>query len=251
VKRIKINRRTFIKTGLIFVPSVMGQVVVPGPIMRTLGSSTSYLQENDLTAGSLPGGWSDQAGTPNWAYDATGLGMIGNTVLELDGTSATDSVDPPTFTGQTDFWMFWQYHPLARPVGGARELFRFLSGTTQVDGCEILTDTSGRLILAHNTINATTTTAMTLNTTYNCWAHWISETVNGANDGVAMICFSTSTTRPSVDGGGNGFISISNGTGLGTVNRVRLTAQFATTAGPQGLYAKFRVDDAAIGNNPP
>jgi hypothetical protein len=208
----------------------------------------SYLVSNDLTGGSLPSGWSDQSGSPNWAYDATGLGMIGNTVLELDGTAATESVDHPAFTDTSDIWVFFQYHSITRP-GSAREIFRFLVSAAQADGCEIQIDASGRLILVNGTISCITATGMTLNTTYNCWVHFKSETSNGAADGLGLSAFSTSTTRPSSDGGGNGYAAITNGTGFTAVDQVRLTAQFSTS-GPRGLYAKLRVDDAEIGNNP-
>lgn len=217
---------------------------------QTLASAgASYLQSNDLTAGSLPGGWSDQAGSPNWAFDATGFGMVGNTVLELDGTAATESVDPPTFSAQSDFWGFFQYYSLTRP-GTLREVARFQVGGAQADGCEIAIDASGRFTLTHGTVQVQTTTGMSLNTTYNVWYHFVSETSNGAANGIALIAFSTSTTRPVADGGGNGFASSAVGTGFTTVDRVRLTSQFATS-GPRGLYAKWRIDDAEIGNNPP
>lgn len=211
-------------------------------------SAATYLLSNDLTAGALPGGWANQAGTPNWAFDATGLGMIANTVLELDGTAATETVDHPAFADTTGIWIFFQYHSLTRP-GTQREIMRFQINGAQADGCELLIDASGRLSMTHGTTTIQTASGMTLNTTYNVWARFQPETSNGALDGIGMVAFSVSTTRPAVDGGGNGFAQSLAATGFSQVDAVRLTAQFSTS-GPRGLYAKLRVDDVEIGNNP-
>lgn len=205
------------------------------------GGGATYLVKQDFEGTGYDNSetWSEAAGDPNEDY--TGTVLAGSQSLLLDGTSATQRTDSPTFASTADAWVYMLIRVTDLPSSTENFITLISTGPVGLFSADI---TSGGNLRVSGSVNsATTVSAMSVDTTYHVWIHYV------AGSGVNAVCsvaFSTDGVRPTT---GNNFTSVSNGSETASLNFVRLRADTGVTF--ICIQDKIRVDDALIGDNPP
>lgn len=223
-------------------------IVVGQPL--TGGAGPSYLinQNFEGTGYDNSETWTE-TGNPDEDYATAPAPLVGSQSLYIDGSAATKSAISPNFGDQLTFSVFFKLHVVTLPGSTGRELIRFLLNGSQSAGSELTVNSTGVLTLTVGTTTISTTTTVSAGTTYNVWVDYTAESPDTALNGVGQVAFSTGTTKPTSDGGGNGYGRRTNMNGELAVDQLWITAQFSTT-GPTWICDKFLLDDVTIGNNP-
>lgn len=216
------------------ISAVDGQTVASG------GGGVTYLLQENFEGTGYELVWTEAAGTPDEDYVPT-PSIEGTQSLRLNGTSATQRTDSPTFSATTETWFYARFRPEALPSSGVHDSIVLRNGTTAM--CTMGVSSTGTLRVTIAGTSANTVGTMTAGTDYHIWIRWVPGT--GAN-AFGSVGFSTDGTRPT---SGNNFVqTAASGTGTLGANNVRLTAP--TGAAPIFIYDKLRVDDVTIGDNP-
>lgn len=236
------NRRKFVKGAVgLFVPATFG-ILVPrarGQVYlqnrraafrpKGGGAAASYLVEEDCEGTGTPSGWSDAA-SPDWDY--TAVPLAGSHSLRMSGT--TQRTTSGSFTATGDIWFYFLFRP--QVIAGCA-ICSFVGPA--VSG-ELRSD--GTLRIGGSVNSAPTTDAMSVDTTYHVWMHYVKGT--GAN-ALFSIAFSTSGTKPTA---GNAFTSATTGSETADCTQMRMQCEGVVSA--TVVFDKLRADDANIGDNP-
>lgn len=187
--------------------------------------------------------WTETGGTPNEDY--TSYVLDGSQSLYMNGASVTPNTDSPNFGDTSEFYFKFYFRPITHP-GGGRRIIRFLINAGIAGSSEIQINNSGQLIIVNGTsANAATPTGMTVGNDYTVWGYFKKGT---GTDGVATIAWAPKTgseTKPTSDGGGNGYSTKTNCNGTSDVDQFRLTAQLSTTA-PEYVMDKLQISTTNI-----
>lgn len=197
------------------------------------GGAPTYLLEQNFDTAGVPTDWNNSGA--NFDYTAT--------VLE-----GTQSLQTPSgsqaFLNEifnlTEFWGYWMLRRVSWAGDPATIFAAYSSGYTSELTVDVAADS---LRVASGTTESTvTTTADT--TTYHVWMHALKGT--GANATVE-VWFSTTTTKPA--DASNGHAKITNGSFDANITAMNWCSLFGGTA--DFIVDKVRIDDVAIGSNPP
>ncbi len=214
-----------------FIASLSAQAAAPG---------ASYLVNQGFEGAGYDNGetWTE-SGTVDEDY--TTETIIGSQTCAVTGIFANTYA---SYSGQTDVWAFTRLRFRTGINGGTtfRNYFYIAdsSGTilasikfANVDGigsaCNVRLETSG-------TESASSASTVDINTSYYVWLHFVS-------GGTCSAHISTSSTRPSADGGGDVYLTKSAGSA--TAARIYLMNVDGIP-----VFDHVLVDDAEIGNNP-
>lgn len=199
---------------------------------------TAYVLKEDFEGSGYQNSWTE-GGTGTVDEDATGLDgaqglMISGTVQQPRTTNTLGSA-----YSSLDYFFLFQMTNI--PAATVRFFEIKDSSGASAAIVSILTDGTLRITPAGG-LNATTTDAMSVNTTNRIWVHY--EKGTGAN-AIGSVAFSTDDTRPL---SGNKFKSSTNGTGTTDVQ----TEVFGRAANATWTIwvDKFRINPS-IGDSPP
>jgi hypothetical protein len=239
--------RTLAFLLLIFfaVPTPAPTVVIRGPRPVVVASSTNYLIKQDFEGAGYDNSetWTE-SGTGTIDEDYTGVVLSGSQSLRLNVSAQTARTISPTFSGQTDCWVYFLFRPATATASGTPSICDLRSGSTFVS--RVSTDTAGKLTVRNGTSGGVTTVGgMTAGVTYHVWMHYTAG--SGAN-GVSAVAFSTDGVRPT---GGNNFAQHTSGNATAGADNLTLGQSVGSgTHTFDFIFDKARVDDATIGDNP-
>ena len=201
---------------LLYVTDLSAQVVLSGPIMRTIPAAggPSYLLEERFEGTGTPSGWTTSGtGTVNYDYASTPAPLAGSESMQLNRSSGTYQVISPSFTAQDDIWVFFRCSPEGNDSSSGTFTF------SQMADVALRVNGSHEIILVHGTVEATSSgVTATQDAHFRIWMHLVTDPVGGGADGVATVYISSSSdTRPVSPvislTSGNGSTQFSNWTG--------------------------------------
>jgi hypothetical protein len=162
-----------------------------------------------------------EGGAPN--EDSTSPILRGAQSLLCDAAEAGKG---PAFA-QTEFYGHVLFQFGVDPPGGTRRLIYFVDSGEVIKGSILLLSTK-YLRGEHGTGAAnSSTTVLSVNTTYHIWWYWKSETEESAADGKLTIWVAPLTTRDKASATQQ--IAITNGTSVETIDKVYLYGIAAET----------------------
>lgn len=202
---------------------------------RNAGGGPSYLLSEDWEGSGTPPGWTHSTGDVDPDYTTT----------VLDGAQSLYVPTPrvatsPDFAPQSELWAYVMFHYLTAPTGASRYALIFRGASNEV----CLAFHFGSALspgARHGSVTGSLGSALSLNTTYHAWLHWVAS--SGAGDGFAEIFVDTPATRP-----GSPTATVS--TGDATADAVRLELGNSTTGSGNRIFDKLRVSASEIGSNP-
>lgn len=226
------KRRAFIKSGLLFVPTISifvprlvraqgnalrdpalfglyarGPAAASYPIIETFENATGY----DLA------GWNTTGTGTNPNFSTAGISMGGSECCLFDpGASATLSRAIP-LPPANEIWFKLRFRTKDAFQVGTTSRITLYSDTT-VCGDISVSGSQMKVFLTHGTqATGFETNAQVVDTTYFYWARW---KISGGTDGVFQWYRDTTDTRP-----GSPTINQSNGNGMLTPNKFTIQAE--------------------------
>lgn len=200
-------------------------------IVAAGGGGVTYLYQTDFPGTSVPAGFSTNPTV-----------TVGSNLLNCLNDGAEAFADN-LITSQNEVWVYFQLI-VNSSVGDPPRIFGlFDPGFSNV---QLYVDLAGNKFNVYDSggLVATTTNTWTTATTYNIWIHYKKVTV--ANDGIASVAFSTTTTEPT--SGSNFFAGVTNAVSTSAVTSLALQALFGATESVS--FKKLRVANVPIGDNP-
>ncbi len=189
--------------------------------------------------GSLP--YCRNTWTPTGTPTFNAAGMDGTYSLNINNTSEAQAISK-TVTTSGSYYTFYKVRIEEIPASSNKVLSAFMSSGT-AKGFVSLT-TTGKFIVYSGTQNATTVNGVTKGSTYYVWHGYTKESSEGANDGTAYVCFSTTTTK----GTGDNCATVTTGDEVSTITTVRFGA--ASINQVNLTYDRIRVNTSDFGNDP-
>lgn len=248
------TRRTFIKRGALFVPTIFVPNLIRASTMLTArglatktkkaaavgggGGYTYFLAENFEATGYDNAGWSNFGGSPDPDYSTAGLSLEGSQCLHLNSSAVIyDSFDKSVLYG------YLQIRILTH--NGSVGQRSFFIGYNSVPRFEVGIDDTRHLFVVHGNSGSSVSTsdALSDSVTYNVWFEYHAGT---GSDGVAKACFSTSTTKPT---SGTAFCSTTSGIGTENIHEAALYSD-GSSVHMDCAIDKFRLSDSNIGDAP-
>ena len=231
-----ISRRSFIRSGALFVPTTFGILrgQMHGPIAPSVvaaGGGATYLIDEDFEGTGKPTDWVDSTGAGD--YDYTTGPLEGAQSLFLDGTGTTTVVFSPTFTAQSTLWVHFMIKWSAQ---SAANVTTFGIRETNTLVAYLNFRSTAETVRVYNGTTQTATTGWVVGTTYHVWMKYVKGT--GA-DGITEVYRSTTTTR------GAALVTV---TGNATSDLNNLYFQANTAQNFDVMVDQVLVDDAEIGD---
>lgn len=230
------NRRQFIKRGVLFLPAAP-MIFVPrlraqlppqfgfyAQQPQAAGGGLSYLIEENCEGTGTPSGWTD-SGSFNWDYTATVL-QGSHSCINSGGSSTFY-----TFAGQTTVYGYCLIRVVSLPAS-ANTLLGFRDSAGNPLGLARVNATGNIAIFANGSDSTFTTDAISAGTTSHLWFSFVS-------GGTCTVEFSTDGTRT---GSGNKFTSKTGGSGT--------AARYAIAGNVSLIADRLLADDVQIGNSP-
>lgn len=188
-------------------------------------------------------GWSESVNGGTVDEDYTTTVLDGSQSLYCQGDAAVGlNYTYKTFTAGGNRWAFFLHRPT--DINGTHKIFSWNSSISAEQG-SLQVNSSGTITVLAGAATATTTDAMSENTTYWIWTEYNKN--NGANR-ICNVGFSTDGTRPT---SGNKYAQASTTTSATDVAEAAVGifgGDFSTPYG--GIWDYVIVDDAQIGDNP-
>ncbi len=200
------------------------------------GSCASYLICQNFetpTTGYDNGETWNPTGTVDPAY--TGVILRGTQSCHVSSVSSTRD----DFAASSDVYAFCDFYLLALPASQGEQGLRLRSS---LSGGEIRAYiySTGQVIIETGVggCSSPSATSLVTGTHYYLW-------VEHHSGGTDVLAISTTTTKPSVDGSGNVYLTCSGD--VGTLDQVRAES---TPAGSDSVFDHILVSTSVIGNNP-
>jgi hypothetical protein len=213
-------------------PTTQAAVVINSYRFAAGGGPTYLVNQNFEGAGYDNGETWNEGGTPNPNY--TGTVLRGSQSIRLQSGDSANA----TFTAQNNAWAFCDFQLDAGSNANAA-CGLYLHGSGHDTYMQI--DSSGNIYLnAGGSLSSASATQISAATHYYMWLH-------SPNGGTAELFISITTTRPSVDGSGN--VYLSKAAHSGSVDTIYLY-NAAGTAGADAIFDHVLVNGSSIGNNP-
>jgi len=225
-------------SSLLLLATLPVRAALPLPIgFYKTTSAATYLVNQGFEGAGYDNGetWTEAVGDPDENFSSTGLGMVGDQVLQLATTinerSQTD------FTAQSDMWAFCLFRVDTDQSGATPQFIFYFTDNAGANFAGMRVEGDRQVYLyANGSDSSASATTLSIDTTYYVWLHYVS-------GGTCTLHMSTSSTRPSSDGSGNVYLEKT----AASVNLSRINCR--TTDGTL-LFDHVLVDDAEIGNNP-
>jgi hypothetical protein len=202
------NRRKFIRSGLLFVPFAPAIIRAQSWQLATLAAPASgkpNIAYHDFESGTIPSGWTTINGAPNYGYTPALLGSY-----SLEGAHATLDEALLTFPSTyPEVYGLFMFRVADLTYNSNMVKLRSSAGTDEYR-FYIYTNGQCQVVDSAGTGSTKTVGTMSINTTYYVWTHY--QAGSGTN-ALLSLGFSTSPSEPT---GGDNFSSLA--TGASTAN---------------------------------
>lgn len=200
------------------------------------GGSPTYIIKQGFEGAGYDNGetWTEVTpGTLNEDYTTTVLD--GSQSLSISGGNSA-TMDHTSFASQNEAWAYCLFR-YSSDGSAISSILAFRDSTLTALAICRLSATSGVTLYTDGADSAASATTLSTDTTYNIWLHYL-------RNGTCELFISTSSTRPSADGGGNVYLTKT----AADIAATRISMGANSSAA--GIWDKVRVDDAEIGNAP-
>lgn len=208
----------------------------PGP-GRASTAAPAYLISENAEGTGTPSGWTD-VNAVNW--DNTSVVLAGTQSMSLDGSGSLPYTYYNLPSAYAELWVRMTWRVNTAVPGISMLSLRRQSGDTEVVKIGPY-NTDLRLHLNCGTGIVSTVAAISSNTTYNVWVHYIA---GSGSNGFMSLGFSATSTEPT---SGDQYAQVSNCTATASPDRIRLVAA-STVVGRTQFFDRIAVNNTAIGD---
>lgn len=226
--------------ALVFTPCLHGDVVVVVGRGVAGGAGPTYLLQQDFEGAGYDNSeaWTE-TGVVNEDYTTAPAPLVGSQSALLSGSDVSVvRLHSPGITAQDEVYVYFQ---------GNFNTFPASTVLTIVGAGVSMERTGGGGLRIGGTVNSTTTTdTFTTGTTYHFLVRYRRDLDGGGGSAIYSVEANTTGT---FDSAGNDFAQATTGTDANQCTSIRFHAE--AVGGHEWILDKVRLDDVAIGSNPP
>jgi hypothetical protein len=210
----------------------MGQQIM---IVKKKGGAPAYLVNEDCEGTGTPSGWTD---TGTVAWDEATVVLAGSQSLKLVGEAAQPRSTYTAGSTYPEVWVRFKFRK-ADVTSSIVRILQLKNASTTV--AYLRTTSGGAPQIFHGTASANTSGALSSNTNYNIWIHYVA---GSGSNGQLSVGFSTTDTEPT---SGSNFVSLSTGTATASLDGFEWI-NTSTNSAHIVYVDSMTVDDQAIGD---